>query len=91
MKKTLVLIALIQIGVSVAAQNAIFEIDGKVVDSKGRGIENVVVNDGLHFVQTDKNGTWRFSTDTTYCKFVSISSCQRAMVWQCFISPCAKW
>ena len=74
MKKTLVLIALIQIGVSVAAQNAIFEIDGKVVDSKGRGIENVVVNDGLHFVQTDKNGAWRFSTDTTYCKFVSIST-----------------
>ena len=74
MKKTVVFLALMQLFVSSFAQNNTFTVSGKVVDNKGKGIENVVVNDGIHFVKTDNTGTWSFTTDTTCSKFVSIST-----------------
>ena len=47
---------------------------GSVVDEEGRGIANVVVNNGREFCQTDRNGHWQLVTDTAVSKFVSIST-----------------
>lgn len=47
---------------------------GKVTDKSGRGVSGVVVNDGIHFVQTDAQGAWSLQTDTAVSKFVSIST-----------------
>lgn len=74
MVKISVFITFMQLAISGLAQNVTFPISGKVVDEKGRGVENVVVNDGVHFVTTDNTGAWHFTTDTTLCKFVSIST-----------------
>lgn len=73
MKRNL-LLALTWVSLSCFAQQTHFIIKGNVVDNKGKGIENVVVNDGVHFVTTDKNGNWTFDTDTLFSKFVSIST-----------------
>lgn len=74
MKRTVIFFVLMQWVILSFAQNKTFTVNGKVVDSKGKGIENVVVNDGIHFVKTDHTGAWSFTTDTTYSKFVSIST-----------------
>lgn len=74
MIRTSVFVALMHLAISGFAQNSTFTITGKVVDEKGNGISNVVVNDGCHFVKTDNTGTWHFTTDTAFCKFVSIST-----------------
>lgn len=58
---------------SATAQNVTFNFSGKVTDRNGRGIANVVVNDGIRFARTDKQGAWTLHTDTTRSKFVSIS------------------
>lgn len=56
-----------------AAQEVLFNFSGRVTDKNGRGVAKVVVNDGIHFTQTDKNGQWTLKSDTTVSKFVSIS------------------
>ena len=53
---------------SAAAQNVTFNFSGKVTDGNGRGIANVVVNDGIRFARTDKQGAWTLHTDTTRSK-----------------------
>lgn len=58
----------------VAAQDAWFDFSGKVMDKKGKGIEGVVVNDGLSFTTTNAAGEWALRSDTTRSKFVSIST-----------------
>lgn len=50
-----------------------FKLKGKVCDTSGNPIAHVVVNDGIHFTQTDSKGNWRLVSDTTVSKFVSIS------------------
>lgn len=57
-----------------SAQTSLFDFTGKVVDQSGRGIAGVVVNDGVHFTRTDRQGTWKLSSDTVVSKFVSIST-----------------
>lgn len=61
-------------GLKVAAQQMQFDFSGKVTDKSGRGIEGVVVNDGVHFTQTDRQGAWTLASDTAVSKFVSIST-----------------
>lgn len=56
------------------AQGTVFDISGTVKDTRGRGIAKVVVNDGIHFTQTDKNGRWTLRPDTAVSKFISIST-----------------
>ena len=56
------------------AQQTRFQVKGQVLDTKGHGIQNVVVNDGVHFTVTDASGNWTIDTDTLYSKFVSIST-----------------
>lgn len=58
---------------AVAQNTTTLRFSGKVTDTKGNGIAGVVVNDGIHFVTTDVKGAWSLSSDTTLCKFVSIS------------------
>lgn len=58
----------------VAAQNKVFNFTGKVVDQSGRGISDVVVNDGIHFTKTNGQGVWNLYSDTTVSKFVVISA-----------------
>ena len=60
--------------VELAAQDTVMKFSGKVVEASGKGISGVVVNDGVHFVQTDARGEWSLSTDTTVSKFVTIST-----------------
>ena len=45
-----------------------------VVDTEGRGIGGVVVNDGVGFALTGADGRWALVTDTFRSKFVSIST-----------------
>lgn len=47
---------------------------GRVIDTDGKGIPEVVVNDGVNFTTTDKNGRWTLMTDTLESKFISIST-----------------
>ena len=61
-------------GIGVTAQNTQFKFSGKVIDKSGKGIAGVVVNDGVHFTKTDRQGTWNLASDTTMSKFVSIST-----------------
>lgn len=51
-----------------------FRIQGQVRDNNGRGIQNVVVNDGVHFTTTDINGDWQLVSDTAESKFIAIST-----------------
>ena len=66
------LVVLFSAGAS--AQKNVFKFSGTVKDSDGKGIANVVVNNGVDFTSTDKNGKWALTTDTNVCKFVSIST-----------------
>lgn len=66
------LVVLLSTGAS--AQKNVFKFSGTVKDSEGNGIANVVVNNGIDFTSTDKNGKWALTTDTNLCKFVSIST-----------------
>lgn len=61
-------------GIGVTAQNTQFKFSGKVIDKSGKGIAGVVVNDGVHFTKTDRQGIWSLASDTTMSKFVSIST-----------------
>lgn len=75
MKKQLTLSALL-LGLSLNgwAQSTVFNLSGTVKDTRGRGIAEVVVNDGIHFTKTDKNGNWSLNPDTVVSKFISIST-----------------
>lgn len=50
------------------------KVSGSVVTTEGKGIAGVVVNDGVNFTTTDRNGRWTMTSDTTVSKFVSIST-----------------
>lgn len=56
------------------AAKSIFMFSGKVIDEKGKGIGGVVVNNGVDFIRTAKDGSWKLKTDTVRSKFVSIST-----------------
>ena len=55
-------------------QNTVFNISGTVKDTAGRGVEGVVVNDGINFTVTDGDGRWTLRTDTVASKYISIST-----------------
>lgn len=73
-KKILSIIAMAFVAVAAHAGNTVFTISGKVKDTTGKGIANVVVNDGLNFTTTDLQGQWSLTTDTCVSKFVYIST-----------------
>ena len=50
---------------SMVAQNYKITVKGKVCNQLGRGIPEVVVNDGVNFVKTDLKGEYRIVADTT--------------------------
>ena len=56
-----------------AAQSTVFDFSGRVTDKAGKGIANVVVNDGYAFTKTDGKGAWALTSDTTRSKYVTIS------------------
>ena len=56
------------------ARQTVFNVSGRVVDTKGDGIAGVVVNNGTSFTTTDKNGRWSLLTDTLTEKYISIST-----------------
>ena len=58
----------------VEAQEHVFKFSGKVTDTDGRGVSGVVVNDGIRFTTTDKQGAWALESDTVTSKFVAIST-----------------
>lgn len=58
---------------AVSAQPAAFDFSGKVIDTAGRGVPDVVVNDGIRFTKTNSRGEWTIHSDTLLSKFVSIS------------------
>lgn len=75
MKKNLILpLLLCGICLSTWAQNTVLNVSGTVKDNRGRAIAGVVVNDGVHFTQTDKSGAWTLAPDTVVSKFISIST-----------------
>ena len=55
------------------ARQTVFNVSGRVVDTSGRGVEGVVVNNGRRFTLTDAAGRWSLLTDTLTCKYISIS------------------
>ena len=59
---------------SMVAQNYKITVKGKVCNQLGRGIPEVVVNDGVNFVKTDLKGEYRIVADTTQSKFITIST-----------------
>ena len=74
MKALLVLLLSTVFMGSGVAQETVFNVSGTVKDTSGRGIEGVVVNDGVNFTLTDKAGRWSLRTDTIVSKFISIST-----------------
>lgn len=72
--KRFLFLALAFASMSCLAQQTRFEVSGRVVNKQGKGIERVVVNDGVNFTTTDKDGKWTLSSDTLFSKFVSIST-----------------
>lgn len=56
------------------AQTSVLNVSGMVKDNRGKGIAGVVVQDGVHFTTTDKNGAWSLAPDTVVSKFISIST-----------------
>ena len=72
--KRFLLLALAFASMSCFAQQTRFQVSGRVVNKQGKGIERVVVNDGINFTTTDKDGKWTLSSDTLFSKFISIST-----------------
>src|SRR5574344_368343 len=50
-----------------------YDVKGKVIDDAGKGIPEVVVNNGVSFTQTDGDGCFSLTTDTAVSKVISIS------------------
>lgn len=75
-KKIIIALGVLACGtcMEMAAQGSVLHFSGKVVDQSGKGIPEVVVNNGSQFVKTDANGAWALPTDTVVGKFVSIST-----------------
>lgn len=57
-----------------STQHFTFIIKGSVIDEHGKGIADVVVNNGVQFTSTNADGSWELATDTASCKFISIST-----------------
>ena len=57
-------------GTTVSADNNFY---GLVKDTKGKGIEGVVVTEGYKCVKTDKNGVYQFKGDAVHARNVYIS------------------
>ena len=74
MKKVLLLLLASTLASASSLSKETISISGTVVTDKGIGIQGVVVNDGVNFTTTDKNGRWIIETDTTTSKFISIST-----------------
>lgn len=70
----LLLTSLICYTAATTSPTSSFRIQGQVRDNNGRGIQNVVVNDGVHFTTTDINGDWQLVSDTAESKFIAIST-----------------
>ncbi len=73
-KNILSTVAMALIAVAAQAGNTVFSISGRVMDTSGKGVANVVVNDGQNFTTTDSRGQWTLTTDTCASKFVYIST-----------------
>ena len=56
------------------AQSFNITIKGRVCDTNGKGIPDVVVNDGVHFIKTDIKGSYSITPDTMVSKFIEIST-----------------
>lgn len=75
MKLDVLLCLLLSIGfLSGRTAENTFMLSGFVVDEAGKGIEGVVVNNGVSFTKTDRRGAWALPTDTTASKFVAITT-----------------
>lgn len=48
-------------------------IRGKVLDTRNKPVAGVVVNDGVNFTVTDKNGAYTLPANADLCRYVSIS------------------
>lgn len=74
--KSISILSLLLCGICLeaAAQNTALNFAGRVTDKAGKGIANVVVNDGRNFTKTDGQGAWTLTIDTVVSKFVSIST-----------------
>lgn len=57
----------------VSAQSCKVTVVGKVCDRQGNGLAKVVMNDGYHFVTTNRHGLYKITADTTVSKFIAIS------------------
>lgn len=55
-------------------RQTVFSVSGRVVDTSGRGVEGVVVNNGRSFTATDATGRWVLMTDTLESKYISITT-----------------
>lgn len=73
-KKITAIAAMAMITSTAIAGNSLFTIKGQVKDSRGKGIANIVVNNGISFTTTNANGQWTLNTDTCISKFVYIST-----------------
>lgn len=58
---------------SLVAQTSQAAIGGRVLDSRQKPVPGVVVNDGVNFTVTDKNGAYTLPADGKLCRYVSIS------------------
>ena len=56
------------------ARQTVFNVSGRVVDTAGRGVAGVVVNNGTRFTTTDEDGRWSLMTDTLTSKYISITT-----------------
>ena len=56
------------------ARQTVFNVSGRVVDTAGRGVAGVVVNNGTRFTTTDGDGRWSLMTDTLTSKYISITT-----------------
>ncbi|MBO4433924.1 MAG: calcineurin-like phosphoesterase C-terminal domain-containing protein [Bacteroidales bacterium] len=52
----------------------VYNVSGRVVDNKGKGIEGVVVSDGTLCVQTLSDGTFYINSDIADVKYVFVST-----------------
>ncbi len=56
------------------AQKFDVTVTGKIYDTQGRGIPEVIVNDGVHFTKSNKKGYYRITADTMISKYITIST-----------------
>jgi len=49
-------------------------VEGKVLDTNGKPVANVVVTDGYHFTRTDSSGRYELDSDLSKSRFVYLST-----------------